>query len=118
MYNTPMQTSLMTWHVNNKSGGMLVRHATILMQWQFIDEKWLDFTQQPRNINLGLATNGINPFVKKCSTWSTWPVVLLNYNLPLWLTTKKHFVMLSLIIPGEESMTGENMDTFLKHLTT
>jgi len=55
-------------------------------------------------------------FAKKCSTWNTWPMVLLNYNLPLWLTTKKHFVMLSLIIPNEKSMMSENMDTFLEPL--
>jgi len=65
---------------------------------------------------LGLAIDVINMFAKKCSTWNTWPMVLLNYNLPLWLTTKKHFVMLSLIIPNEESMTSENMDTFLEPL--
>lgn len=116
MYNTPMQTSLMTWHVSNRSGDRLVWHATDSMQWQFIDEKWPDFTQEPCNTRLRLVIDGINPFPKKCSTWSTWPMVLLNYNLPLWLTTKKHFVMLSLIIPGEEPVTGENMDTFLEPL--
>jgi hypothetical protein len=71
MYSTPMQASLMTWHVNNKSGDGLVQHATDSMQWQFIDEKWLDFAQEPHNIRLGLATNGINPMLKKCSTWNT-----------------------------------------------
>ncbi len=43
-------------------------------------------------------------------------MVFLNYNLPLRLTTKKHFVMLSLIIPSEELVMGENMDTFLEPL--
>jgi len=43
MYNTPMQTSLMTWHVSNKSGDKLVQHAADSMQWQFIDEKWPNF---------------------------------------------------------------------------
>jgi hypothetical protein len=80
MYNTPMQTSLMIWHVSNKSGDGLVQHVADLMQWQFIDEKWPDFAQEPRNIYLGIATNCINPFVEKCSTWSTWLVVFLNYN--------------------------------------
>jgi len=65
---------------------------------------------------LGLATDGINPFAEKHSTWSTWPVTLLNYNLPPWLTTKKHFLMLSLIIPSEESVTSDNMDTYLQPL--
>ncbi len=106
----------MTWHVSNKSGDRLVQHATNSMQWQFIDEKWPNFAQESRNIHLGLAIDVINMFAKKCSTWNTWPMVLLNYNLPLWLTTKKHFVMLSLIIPNEESMTSENMDTFLEPL--
>jgi hypothetical protein len=43
-------------------------------------------------------------------------MVLLNYNLPLWLTTRKHLVMLSLIILGEKLVTSENMDTFLEPL--
>jgi len=38
MYNTPMQTSLMTWHVSNRSGDGLVLQAANSMQWQFIDE--------------------------------------------------------------------------------
>jgi hypothetical protein len=54
----------MTWHVSNKSGDKLISHATDSMQWQFINEKWPDFAQEPRNIRLGLATNGINPFAK------------------------------------------------------
>jgi len=116
MYSTPRQASLMTWHINNRSGDGMVRHATDSKQWHFIDEKWPDFASEPCNIRLGLATDGINPFVEKHSTWSTWLVTLLNYNLPPWLTTKKHFLMLSLIIPGEESVTGDNMDTYLQPL--
>jgi hypothetical protein len=54
--------------------------------------------------------------LKKCSILSTWPIVLLNYNLPPWLTTKKHFVMLSLLIPSDKLMIGDNMDTYLEPL--
>jgi hypothetical protein len=78
--------------------------------------KWPDFANEPHNIFLGLATDGMNPFAKKRSTWSTWPIALLIFNLPQWLTTKKHLLMLSLIILGEESMTGDNMDTYLQFL--
>jgi hypothetical protein len=38
MYITPIQTSLMTWHVSNRSGDGLVWHVANSMQWQFIDE--------------------------------------------------------------------------------
>jgi hypothetical protein len=63
---------------------------------------------------LGLAIDGINPFTEKRSTWNTWPITLLNYNFPPWLTTKKHFLMLFFIILDEESMTGDNMDMHLQ----
>ena len=79
--------------------------------------KWNEsFASEPRNIRLGLATDGVNPFLVKRSTWSTWPVLLMNYNLPPWMTTKKHFIMLSLIIPGKRSVTGENFDIYLQPL--
>jgi hypothetical protein len=41
---------------------------------------------------------------------------MLNYNIPPWLTTKKHFVMLSLIIPSLRSIIGEHFDVYLKPL--
>ena len=43
-------------------------------------------------------------------------MLLLNYNLPPWMTTKKHFIMLSLIIPGKKFVSGENFDTYLQPL--
>ncbi|XP_076933271.1 uncharacterized protein LOC143599119 [Bidens hawaiensis] len=34
---------------------------------------------------------------------STWPVVLVNYNLPPWMSLKPEYFILSLLIPGPES---------------
>jgi hypothetical protein len=67
-------------------------------------------------VQLALAINGVNPLKKKRSTWLTWLVVLLNYNMPPWLTTQKHFIMLSLIILGLESIIGDNINVYLKPL--
>jgi hypothetical protein len=58
----------------------------------------------------------VNPFKQTLSTWSTWPVTLLNYNLPSWLCTKKFFVLLALLIPGKESVTSEVFDVYLEPL--
>jgi hypothetical protein len=67
------------------------------------------------NVQLGLAVDGVNPFQVQRSNWSTWPMVMLNYNIPPWLTTKKkHFVMLSLVIPSLRSITGEHFDVYLE----
>lgn len=63
-----------------------------------------------------MATDGLNPFSVKRSTWSTWPVVLVNYNVPSWLCMKKHIMMLSMIIPGPHSVTGSDFDVFLQPL--
>jgi hypothetical protein len=67
-------------------------------------------------VQLAFAIDNVSPFKKKQSTWSTWPIVLLNYNMPPWLTTQKHFIMLSLIILGLENIIGDNINLYLKPL--
>ena len=80
------------------------------------DEKWPDFSQDPHNIRLGLALDGVNPFSDQSTKWSTWPVFLINYNLPPWLATKPFFLMLSLIIPIKKSVTSDTIDAYLEPL--
>jgi hypothetical protein len=92
----------------------MVHFAADSKQWKQINEDWPDFAAEPRNIRFGLATDGINPFSVKRSMWSTWPVMLLNYNLSK--TTKKYFIILSLINPGPKSVTGDYFDVFLQPL--
>jgi hypothetical protein len=58
----------------------------------------------------------VNPFGDLSSCHFTWPVVLLNYNLPPWLVTKRYFMMLAIIIPSKESMTSGNIDVYLEPL--
>jgi hypothetical protein len=58
----------------------------------------------------------VNLFGDLNSCHSTWPVVLLNYNLPPWLSTKRHFLKLALIILGKESCTSNNVYVYLEHL--
>ena len=40
----------------------------------------------------------------------------MNYNIPPWMTTKRYFIMLSLIIPGPKSLSGDDFDTFIEPL--
>ncbi|XP_071714685.1 uncharacterized protein [Rutidosis leptorrhynchoides] len=46
---------------------------------------------------------------------STWPVVLMPYNLPPWLCMKKPFLFLTLLIPGP-STPGNNIDVYMQPL--
>ena len=117
MFNTPVLASFMTWHQHHRSEDDVMRGAVDSYQWRFVNSRWREeFAYEPRNLRLGLATDGVNPFSVKRSTWSTWPVLIMNYNLPPWMTTKKHFMMLSLIIPGKKSVTGEDFDVYLEPL--
>jgi len=99
MYNTLAQVEFMIWYANNRSWDGLMRHTIDSKQWVFIDKKWPSFGNEPINVWLGLFTDGLNPFGEKHSTWSLWLMLLVNYNIPPRLITKRHFIMLSLIIP-------------------
>ena len=68
------------------------------------------------NVRLGLALDGMNPFADLSTRHSTWPVMMVNSNLPPWLVTKNFFVMLSLIIPGKESVKCSNIDVYMQPL--
>ena len=82
--------------------------------WKHIEEKWPTFKEEPRSIRLGLAMDGVNPFGLQSLSWSTWPVCLVNYNLPPWLAIKKGHLLLSLIVPGKYKV--KNMDVYLEPL--
>jgi hypothetical protein len=74
------------------------------------------FGQDARDDHFALTADGVNPFKQTRSTWSTWPVALLNYNLPPWLSTKKFFLMLCLLIPGKQSVTSECFNVYMEPL--
>jgi hypothetical protein len=83
------------------------------MAWKDINEKWPEFANDVRNIRLGLALDGVNPFGNLSSCHSTWPVTLLNYNLPPWFMIKCYFIILALIIPSKTIITSRNLDVYL-----
>jgi hypothetical protein len=121
MFHSPSILALMKWHTENQSdregGDGLVRHPYNSKAWKHFHEN-VDptFQHDARNVHFALATDGVNPFKQTCSTWSTWPVVLLNYNLPPWLSTKKFFLMLCLLILGKQSVTSECFDVYMEPL--
>ncbi len=116
MYSIRTQVEFMIWHANNQSRDGLVCQAANSKQWEVIDQKWPSFGNEPRNVRLGLFIDVLNPFGEKCSTWFLWPVLLVNYIIPLWLTTKRHFMMLSLIIPRPTIVTCDQFDIFIEPL--
>ncbi|WVZ18489.1 hypothetical protein V8G54_005811 [Vigna mungo] len=83
--------------------------------WKTFSVMHPEFALDPRNVRLGLASDGFNPFGTMSSTYSIWPVFLIPYNLPPWLCMKHTSLILSMIIPGKQ-MPGNSIDVYLQPL--
>lgn len=116
MFRSRAISELMRWTSENKSTDGQQRHIGDSKQWKGVDVMYTEFAKEARNVRLGLSLDGVNPFGEKHNTYSCWPVTLLNYNLPPWLTTKRFFVMLALLIPGPDSVVAAHIDVFLAPL--
>ncbi|XP_057723816.1 uncharacterized protein LOC130939747 [Arachis stenosperma] len=83
--------------------------------WKMFDLKNTSFVEDPRNIRLALATDGINPYRSMNANSSNWPVILIPYNTPPWICMKWTSFILLMIIPGKK-MPGNNIDVYLQPL--
>ena len=52
----------LTWHADSRKSDGLLRHPADSPQWKAIDCLYFDFGAEPRNLRLGLATGGMNPY--------------------------------------------------------
>ncbi|KAG6490002.1 hypothetical protein ZIOFF_051284 [Zingiber officinale] len=55
-------TSHMRWYSESRTNDGYMRHPADSSTWQTFDHKLSEFTKDPRNIRLGLASDGFNPF--------------------------------------------------------
>ncbi|XP_075633708.1 uncharacterized protein LOC142606210 [Castanea sativa] len=95
LFLSPDLASSMKWHVNGRTDD--------------------EFSFDPRNVRLGLTADGFNPFGILSTTHSTWPVMLVPYNLSPWLCMKWSSLILSLVIPSPKSL-GIAIDVYLQPL--
>ncbi|KAI3465227.1 hypothetical protein Pfo_021890 [Paulownia fortunei] len=93
----------------------VLRHPVDAKEWKEFNKMHESFAQDPRNVRLGLATDGFNPFSNMNLSYSTWPVILLPYNLPPWKCLKAYFFIMSMLIPGQTS-PGNAIYVFLELL--
>jgi hypothetical protein len=93
-------TQLMDFHANNRSQDDVLRMLMDGSALKYIEEKWPIFKEEPRNVTLLLAANGVNPFGDICYTYSVWPFFVINNNLPPWMSIKREHTMLGMIVRG------------------
>jgi hypothetical protein len=46
--------------------------------WQDFDREFLKFAKDARNLRIGLAIDGFNPFLKKNTKYSIWHVFVVH----------------------------------------
>jgi hypothetical protein len=90
----------MDFHAKNRSQDDVLQIPADGSALNYIEEKWPIFKEEPRNVRLSLAVDGVNPFGELRSTYSVWPVFVINNNLPPRMSIKREHTMLAMIVPG------------------
>ncbi|KAL4301596.1 hypothetical protein AHAS_Ahas17G0316700 [Arachis hypogaea] len=105
----------MRWHDEERRKDEKLRHPADGQSWKDFDNHHTNFALDPHNVRLGLSSDGFNPYRTMSISHSTWPVVLMAYNLPPWMSMKHEYFMLSLLIPGPKS-PGNDINIYLQPL--
>ena len=103
------------WHADERTRDGNIRHVADSLQWKKIDSLFPDFGVEPRNLRLGFATDGMNPFGNLSTNHTSWPVLLTIYNLSPWLCMKRKYILLSMMISGPRQ-PGNDIDVYLSPL--
>ena len=118
MWRSSEIASMLTGYTKHVSSDGVMRSVVDSPAWKHIDSDiaFGNFGSEARNMRLALALDGVNPFKLSNTNWSTWPVVILIYNLEPWFVTKKFFISLCILISGKQSPLATNIDVFIRPL--
>ena len=115
LYMSSRTAEHMTWHARSPAKDGELNHPADGKAWKDFNLAHPGFAMEPRNVRLGLSTDGFNPFGHSAVPYSCWPVIVTPYNLPPWMCMKQPYLFLSLVIPGPKS-PGKNLDVYLRPL--
>lgn len=85
LFMSSKTATYMRWHSEKCVNDGILRHHADGEGWKSFDNIHKSFAIDPRNVRLGLATVGFNPFRNMNVSYSVWPMVLFPYNLPPWI---------------------------------
>ena len=69
-------------------------------EFKDIENRWPIFKEEPHNLKLSLAADGVNPYGDTRSIYSMWPIFVINNNIPPWMSIKRDHIMLLMIVQG------------------
>ncbi|KAL6624425.1 hypothetical protein ACP70R_031746 [Stipagrostis hirtigluma subsp. patula] len=115
MYMCSKTATHMRWHKEKIVDDGCMRHPANSKEWKHFDAHFPAFAADARNVRLGLASDGFNPFGNMSTSYSIWPVVIVMYNLPPWMCMKDPYMITSMLIPGPKA-PGNDIDVYLQPL--
>ena len=90
----------MDYHARNKIQDDVIRIPADGSAFRDMEGKWSQFKEEPRNLRISLAIDGVNPFAQMRSIYTVWPIFVINNNILPWLSIKREHIMFSMIIPS------------------
>ncbi|XP_010462917.1 PREDICTED: uncharacterized protein LOC104743549 [Camelina sativa] len=104
----------MRWHAEHQSKEGEMNHPSDAAEWRYFQELNPRFAEEPRNVYLGLCTDGFNPFGMS-RNHSLWPVILTPYNLPPGMCMNMEYFFLTILNSGPNHPRA-SLDIFLQPL--
>jgi hypothetical protein len=112
VFSNPRDAELVCWHSEkHRDNDEEIRHPPDETQWKIFDLPYPQFGAESRNMRFASSTDGMNPFGENMTVHSTWPVILVMYNILTWLSHKRKYLMLSILIQGLKQ-AGIDIDVF------
>ncbi|XP_019240549.1 PREDICTED: uncharacterized protein LOC109220542 [Nicotiana attenuata] len=90
----------MRWHYEHRRPPGILCHPSDGEAWKHFDRVFPEFASEPRNIRLGLCTDGFTPFAVSAAPYSCWLVFVTPYNLPPEFCMTSPYLFLTCIVPG------------------
>ena len=115
LFSNADDTKDLTCNADGRNCNGMLCHPVDSSQWKKINCLYPDFGKEARNLRLGLATDGMNPYCNLSTQHSSWPILLVIYNLPPWLCMKQKYMTLYMMISGPRQL-GNDMDVYLSLL--
>ncbi|KAI5353955.1 hypothetical protein L3X38_006849 [Prunus dulcis] len=113
LYMSTHTATDMRWHKEKRVDDDVMRHPADGEAWKEFDRTFPEFAADPRNVRLGLATDGFNPYGVLNQHHSTWPIFAFPYNFPPWKCMKKEYMMMTVLITEDP---GRSIDVYLRPL--
>ncbi|XP_074374487.1 uncharacterized protein LOC141714890 [Apium graveolens] len=92
-----------------------LRHPDDAKAWKMMDTIYPEFSSEIRNVRLSVAVDGFSPHRTMNLSHITWPIVLVNYNLPPWICMEQENLILSTLISGPNSPLN-SIDVYMQPL--